>query len=137
MSDAVHRRDTRRVISNVVIHLVNELPIVVDMEALPSGADRSIVCTNVRTVDGKRPQFVHDRNSTFVFPMDMIRLIEAPPHTKSPASSRDDPPQAVMLGNGTEPDGGALIPLDEQPDETSLDFDEEPDEDLLARIRSV
>lgn len=137
MSGAVRQRDTRRVISNVVIHLVNELPIVVDMEALPSGADRSVVCTNVRTVDGKRPQFVHDRNSTFVFPMDMIRLIEAPIHLESQASSRDEPPRTVLLGASSEPDNGALVALEEQPDETSLDFDEEPDEDLLARIRSV
>ena len=137
MSVAVRRGDTRPVISNVVIHLVNELPIVVDMEALPSGSDRSVVCTNVRTVDGKRPQFVHDRNSTFVFPMGMIRLIEAPLQTGSQASAREDPPRTVLRGASSEPDSGALVPLEEQPDETSLDFDEEPDEDLLARIRSV
>ncbi len=91
----------------------------------------------MRTVDGKRPSFVHDRNSTFVFPMDMIRLIEAPIHMESQASSPSDPPRTVLLGASNEPDNGALVALDEQPDETSLDFDEEPDEDLLARIRSV
>ena len=90
----------------------------------------------MRTVDGKRPQFVHDRNSTFVFPMGMIRLIEAPLHLGSQASSREDrrEPAARSIERAGH---GALVPLEEQPDETSLDFDEEPDEDLLARIRSV
>ena len=124
-------------ITNVRLHIHGELPIVVDLEELPQPNDRSIRCTNVRTVDGKRPSFVHDRHSTFVFPMDMIRLIEAPIQLESQASSRAEPSQPVLLGASSEPDGGALVPLEEQPDETSLDFDEEPDEDLLARIRSV
>jgi hypothetical protein len=66
------------VIPNVILHLINELPVVADLEDLPAGGDRSVRCTNIRTVDGKRPAFVHERNSTFIFPMSMIRLIEAP-----------------------------------------------------------
>jgi len=130
-------RDTRSVISNVIIHLVNELPIMVDLESLPSGADRSVTCTNVRTVDGKRPSFVHDRHSTFIFPMDMVRLIEAPISMESTAVLLGEAPRPDSIRAIGEPDSGALVPLEEQPDEGSLDFDEEPDEDLLARIRSV
>ena len=68
VAGAVRAATLPHVITNVIIHLMNELPIVVDVDALPAGADRSIRCTNVRTVDGKRPSYVHDRNSTFVFP---------------------------------------------------------------------
>ena len=105
-------------IPNVIIHLVNDLPIVVDIEDLPSGGDRSIRCTNVRTVDGKRPSFIHDRHSTFVFPMSVIRLIEAPADGSATAADMDH----------REPKPFELPPPAP---------DEEPDEDLLARIRSV
>jgi hypothetical protein len=103
------------VIQNVIIHLNNDLPILADVESLPSGPDRSITCTNVRTIDGKRPAFVHDPKSTFVFPLSVIRLIEARRENVAPADVVEpEPPQ-------TEPEV----------------FDEEPDEDLLAKIRSI
>jgi hypothetical protein len=111
-------RETRRVITNVIIHLHNEMPIVVDVEALPTGADRTIACTNVRTIDGKRPSFVNDRNSTFILPLATIRLIEAPA-------------AGANLNVAMVPSEAAPAPL---PPPLS---DEEPDEDLLARIRSV
>jgi hypothetical protein len=110
--------DTATVIPGVIVHLVNDLPIVVDMDELPSGGDRSIRCTNVRTVDGKRPSFIHDRHSTFVFPLSVIRLIEAPSDVLATASDADEyEPKPLMLPPPA--------------------VDEEPDEDLLARIRSV
>lgn len=105
-------------IPGVIIHLINELPIIVDIDDLPSGGDRSIRCTNVRTVDGKRPAFIHDRNATFVFPMSVIRLIEAPADASLAGAESDE----------YEPKPLALPPPA---------VDEEPDEDLLARIRSV
>jgi hypothetical protein len=109
---------TQRVINNVIIHLHNEMPIVVDVEALPTGADRTIACTNVRTIDGKRPSFVNDKNSTFILPLATIRLIEAPA-----AGANLNVAMAPI-----QPRPAALPPpLTE----------EEPDEDLLARIRSV
>lgn len=113
-------------ISNVLIHLVNDLPIVVDLEVLPAGGDRSVRCTNVRTVDGKRPDFVHDRHSTFVFPLGVIRLIEVPVDGARAAGGAlaEEPVDAA----GTAPP---------EPGQAPDEPDEEPDEDLLARIRSV
>ena len=35
-------------------------------------------CTNIRTVDGKRPTFISDPKGTFVFPWHLIRLLELP-----------------------------------------------------------
>jgi hypothetical protein len=141
----VRGRDTRSVITNVIIHLMNELPVMVDLEHLPVGGDGNVRCTNVRTVDGKRPQFVHDRNGVFIFPMNMIRLIEAPPgalgeqslsvpgqtHPAHPAL----PPGADLAAGATG--DTALVPVEQPEEELPDSFDEEPDEDLLARIRSV
>jgi hypothetical protein len=140
----VRRGDTRPVISNVIIHLHNELPVMVDLAELPAGGDRNVTCTNVRGVDGKRPQFVHDRNGVFVIPMGMIRLIEAPAGAQRPTRATREEPEPVevplQLAGPSTPSSeveSALVPVPEEADETPLDFDEEPDEDLLARIRSV
>ena len=109
---------TAPVINNVIIHLTNDLPILADVESLPSGPDRSITCTNIRTIDGKRPAFVHDQHSTFVFPLSVIRLIEA-------------------RRESLEPRVEAGSPSDKQAPPPVEDFDQEPDEDLLAKIRSI
>jgi hypothetical protein len=113
------RGQTRGVITNVYIHLINELPLLVDVLELPGPTDRNLRCTNVRTVDGKRPTFVHDPRSTFVFPMSVVRMIEAPSMTHAVADTDIVPVADEVM---TLPP-----PLPE----------EEPDEDLLARIRSV
>ena len=91
----------------------------------PAGGDRLLRCTNVRTVDGKRPAFVHDKNSTFIFPMSMIRLIEVP-HGVSDADE----------GSSAERDDGdpGSVAAPPQPHSTRY---EEAEEDLLARIRSI
>jgi hypothetical protein len=114
------------VIPNVILHLINELPVVADLDDLPAGGDRSVRCTNIRTVDGKRPAFVHDRNSTFIFPMSMIRLIEAP-HGVSETSEEFDAQGGLT----------AIPEVTTPPPPPPLDEDEEPDEDLLARMRSI
>ena len=124
----MHRRasHTGRVIPNVILHLINELPVVADLEDLPAGGDRSVRCTNIRTVDGKRPAFVHERNSTFIFPMSMIRLIEAP-NAGSEASQEFEAQTGLT----------AIPEVTSVPAPPPLDEDEEPDEDLLARMRSI
>lgn len=113
---AAQKPQTGRVINNVIIHLNNDLPILVDLESLPNGSDRSITCTNVRTIDGKRPAFVHDPKSTFVFPLSVIRLIEARRESLDPTGVMQE----------------AQAPTAQVPEEY-----EEPDEDLLAKIRSI
>jgi hypothetical protein len=109
--------DTPAVIPKAIVHLINDLPIMVDLDALPGPTDRSIRCTNVRTVDGKRPSFVLDQQATFVFPLSVIRLIEA------------------QLGENA---AQVVEPVDTRPQaEPTPELDEEPDEDLLERIRSI
>lgn len=105
-------------ITGIIVHLVNDLPVLVDMDELPAPGDRFIRCTNVRTVDGKRPSFVHDRNGTFLIPLEVIRLIEAPA-------------EGAMAGHP------ALSIVPEAAPPPAPPPDEEPDEDLLARIREI
>jgi hypothetical protein len=117
---------TTRVITNVIVHLLGEMPILCDIEAMPEGRDRSIRCTNVRTIDGKRPAFVHDRHSTFILPLSTIRVIEVPVAAGAATGESQAAPESQS----------ASEPEQQVETEASLD-DEEPDEDLLARIRSL
>ena len=116
------RPDTPKVIKSVIVHLANELPILVDLYEVPDQHAQSVRCTNVRTVDGKRPNFIHDPRATFVFPWHLIRLIEVP---QAPTAAQTADHRVVLA---KEPEFEAA-PSDL--------LDEEPDEDLLARIRSV
>lgn len=117
-------------IKSVIVHIANELPIMVDLYEPPSPTASSVRCTNVRTVDGKRPTFIHDPRSTFLLPWHVIRLIEVPAGAAS--SPEIDGRVVVSDQNGTVVDD--LEPVDEPEPEL---VDEEPDEDLLARIRSI
>jgi hypothetical protein len=114
-------RDPVAVISGVIVHIENELPIKADVETLPSPGDMSIRCTNVRTIDGKRPQFVHDKNSSFIFPLHIVRLIEIPQVSASSEIALQDEPTYTSQHVEPEYDG----------------YDEEAEEDLLARIRQI
>ena len=64
-----------------ILHLLSDQPLVVDLLEEPKPDDLTVVCTNVKTVDGKRPVFVDFSTSTFVFPMAMIRFVEIPRET--------------------------------------------------------
>jgi hypothetical protein len=115
------------VIPNVVIHLASEQPLLADLFDMPTPADMSLVCTNVRTLDGKKPVFVDRANSVFVFPYSTIRFLELTANaTEMPASTPNGAlPVAVPAGSAPE----VTDELD--------DVDLELDEDFLRRIREV
>ena len=49
-----------------------------DLYELPSADDAGLVCTNVRSMDGKRPVFIDAIGSTFFFPYHIVRFLEIP-----------------------------------------------------------
>ena len=99
-----------------ILHLMNDQPLSVDLLEEPKPSDLAVVCTNVRTIDGKRPVFIDFSNSTFVFPMAMIRFVEVP-----------------QAGAEHERSAG-LVALS---DETEEADDLEIDEDFLRRVREA
>jgi hypothetical protein len=116
------------VIHSVIVHLENDMPVLVDLEDMPGPADQILRCTNVRTIDGKRPAFVHDKRSTFLLPMKIVRLIEVPVLSESSAVATQDDDDVRTRAQQHEP----------EPEHEALDeIDEEAEEDLLARIRSI
>lgn len=114
-------------IPNVVIHLASEQPLLADLYDMPTAGDVSLLCTNVRTLDGKKPVFVDRANSVFVFPYQTIRFLEMP------ASVADVPASA---SDGVLPAGAPGGSPAEATDEVD-DQDLELDEDFLRRIREA
>jgi hypothetical protein len=106
-------------IRNAVIHMSNEQPLLADLFEVPSPSDQGLVCTNLRSLDGKRPLFADDVRSTFFFPYQHIRFVEIKP--------TDGGPPLLEAPTGT---GAGAAP--EEPE-----ADLEIDEDFLKRIRDA
>ena len=114
-------------IRNAVLHINNEQPLLADLFDLPGPGDLGLRCTNLRTLNGKRPIFADDSASVFFFPMIHMRFIEIPPAS---ASGTDLPMPVAVAATPTAPEP----PPDEMLD---ADGDLEIDEDFLRRIREV
>jgi len=111
-------------IRNVVLHLNNEQPVVVDLFELPTAGDLGVRCTNMKTLDGKRPVFIDDINAVFFFPYLHVRFVEIPPRS--------------LVGTELEVSVEVAVPV--AVPETESDDDDgnlEIDEDFLRRIREV
>jgi hypothetical protein len=63
-------------VKRAVVHILGDQPIVADLLEEPKSGDLALICTNVRTLDGKRPVFIDRSDSTFVFPYNGIRFVE-------------------------------------------------------------
>ncbi len=107
-------------IRNAVIHVSNEQPLLADLYEMPTAGDASLVCTNVRMLDGKKPIFIEQASSVFVFPYLHIRFIE------------------ILAGAATGlPEQVADRPADVADEDVEPEPDLELDEEFLRRIREV
>jgi hypothetical protein len=109
------------VIPNAVIHLLNEQPVIADLYELPRSGDYGLLCTNLRTMDGKRPVFIDRMDSVFFFPYLHIRFIEI-----AAAASGLIP---VEEASKAAAPGGA--------ERADAEEDLELDEEFLRKIREV
>ena len=117
-------------IRNAVLHLHNEQPLLADLPTSPAPGDTALICTNLRTLDGKRPFFVDSSASTFVFPLVHLRFVEVPAAAAAPAPRGEAAP-----GETTDvPAAPALPAAAGGPAEVD---DLELDEDLLRRVREL
>jgi hypothetical protein len=113
------------VIRNAVLHIINEQPLLCDLFEMPAPADVALRCTNLRMLDGKRPIFIDDMASVFVFPYLHIRFVEVPSASAADSGMPvERPVAAAMVASHAAPS-----PAD--------DADLEIDEDFLRRIREV
>jgi hypothetical protein len=110
------------VIKNVVIHINNEQPLLADLYGMPTPRDVSLVCTNIRMLDGKKPIFVDHSTSVFVFPYLAIRFVEIMAGTVPGLSDQPVETTDLTVANGHDDPG---------------DLDLELDEDFLRRVRDA
>jgi hypothetical protein len=115
------------VIRNVVLHLANEQPLVADLFELPTPGDVGMRCTNLRSLDGKKPIFVDDSTSIFFFPYHRMSFLEVPPRSAVGTELGDLAPVPVAVSAPAA--GGGADPED--------DGDLEIDEDFLRKIREI
>jgi hypothetical protein len=118
------------VIRNAVLHILNEQPLMADLFEPPSPGDVGLRCTNLRTMNGKRPVFVDDSASIFFFPYLHIRFVEIP----AGAVTGTDSDSAIQLSEGGSSPDRRVAPVP-PPDEPEPEL--EIDEDFLRRIREV
>ena len=134
-------------IRNVVLHLVNELPMKADIESLPTAADAGLLCTNLRTSEGRKPLSTEYLDSVFLIPFTVVRFIEIPRESIDMANPSGAPRQ--IPAGGTESDGPPTVvvtppsfevspepPPEPAAEDVALE-DLEPDADLLRRIRDA
>jgi hypothetical protein len=115
------------VIRNVVLHLANEQPLVADLFELPNAGDVGLRCTNLRSLDGKRPIFVDDMASIFFFPYHRMSFLEVPAKSAAGTELGDLAPVPVAVS--------APSPAAAAEAEDEGDF--EIDEDFLRKIREI
>jgi hypothetical protein len=99
--------------------MLNEQPFMADLFEMPTAADVGLLCTNVRTLDGRRPVFVDQIESVFLFPYLNMRFLEIKP------------------GSDGAPRPRAGVEADPAPEPAVADEDQEIDEDFLRRIREA
>jgi hypothetical protein len=138
-------------IRNVILHLHNEMPMKADVESLPTAADAGLLCTNLRTMEGKKPLSTEFLDSVFLLPYNIIRFIEIPRESIHEAGLDADLPRRhaelpASAGAGST-DGNVIVTPPPSTDEgADADADApadeaiehlEPDEELLKRIREA
>ena len=116
-------------IKNAVIHLLNEQPVLADLYQMPQSLDQGLLCTNLRTMDGKRPVFVERSEGVFYFPYLHVRFLEIPPTSTALAGIETPMSDAEMAAVVA----AAATAVEAAEAETDLELDE----DFLRRIRDV
>ena len=133
-------------IRDVVLHMQGDQPMVADIESLPTADDSTLVCTNLRTIERRKPLTVDHTDSVFIIPLIFIRFIEIPraaimaagvgglgtrrPALPAPAATSGVPATAF------EPAAQHVEPVEPEVEEDPY-AELEPDEELLRRIREA
>ena len=135
-------------IRDVVLHMQGDQPMVADIESLPTADDSTLVCTNLRTIERRKPLSVDHTDSVFIIPLMFIRFIEIPraaimaagigglgtrraPALPAPAAATQAAPSM-----GYDDHAPPAEPVEAEVEEDPY-AELEPDEELLRRIREA
>lgn len=118
-------------IRDIIIHLVGDQPMLCDVQAMPTPGDVSLVCTNLRGVDGRKPISTDFLDSWFVIPMAFVRFIEIPQRSLAGTGIGE----GLALAVAGTPAAAVASPAPPEPEEDGDDL--ASGEELLRRIREV
>ena len=121
----------KSVIRNAVLHINGEQPMLCDLYDMPATGDVSLVCTNLRTMNGTRPIFADHSGSLFVFPYQIIRFLEVPPSAQGLPALGDGEAVGERAGSNGESSANGHKAADD------ADAEVEFDEDFLRRVREA
>ena len=133
-------------IRNVILHLHGEQPMKADIESLPSAEDAGLLCTNLRTLEGRKPLSTEYLDSVFLLPYHVIRFIEIPRAAIHEAGLDEDLPSGpVELPAAAQavPEGVNVIVTPPPSGDGGQGLSDDgfgslaPDEELLRRIREA
>ena len=135
-------------IRHVIQHLHGELPLKADIESLPTAADAGLLCTNLRTLEGRKPLSTEFLDSVFLIPYNIIRFIEIPRASIDQAGLGMDlpvrPAQLTAEASAVTEHPSVIItpppsgfePARAAPEDEAIEH-LEPDAELLRRIREA
>jgi len=63
----------------VLVHLLNEEPVVAEMERLPEPSDQVLIVTNVRKRDGQEVPYLLPEAGVVIFPWARVQCVEVIP----------------------------------------------------------
>jgi hypothetical protein len=95
---------------DVVVHIHNEQPITADLLNAPAPSDIALICSNLRTGNGKKPVFADKADSTFVIPLAHVRFIEINKASMEAAAAESEAAQAGLTCDRVVEDDGNLAP---------------------------
>ena len=98
-------------IRDVVLHLLNEQPLLIDVFDTPTPSDTALVGTNLRTLSGARPLFASRSDATFVFPYAHVRFVELP---AGPVDAAASSLEVALQSTRAEPDPEPEPDIDEE-----------------------
>ncbi len=75
----------------VIVHLVNEDPLLAEMERLPESGDVTIALSNARRRDGRMPHYISQGVTEIILPMHRVNFIEVlPEEEEEPAEVEEE-----------------------------------------------
>ena len=132
-------------IRDVVIHMSGEQPMLADLYTMPSPADVTVICTNLRMKGGQRPVSVDAIDSVFVLPMVHMRFIEVPAGATGALVPVSGPVEPVVVEAGSAAPSSVnarestAVAESQSPNAppSEPEADLEIDEDFLRRVREA
>jgi hypothetical protein len=123
---------------DVIVHMRNEQPLLADLLFESAPTDMLLICRNLRTTNGEKPDFIDSTDSVFAIPLGHVRFVEIPEAAiKTLQAERAAWAEAGKPGG--EPDGTLLDRLAWLDVGTKREAGaaEELDGDLLRRVRDA